>query len=205
MRNPDGARHEGFGEWADLSEALIRGLSHGLTNRVSSLGSFVQLHGMGDTEFTVDGFLPKEAAQLQEMARALRLLVVDSDASAIEFEPLVDDAIELYSHHMRMHALRCKLTTSGDAMLPIRVVRSAMLRLLVMLLDMAAADTIEEHGTLVPVTLTSTPMELALRVPSRTMPSAYAMALAEQAGASLLANDGMLELKIPTLLALRAR
>src|SRR5437763_17120308 len=98
MHNADGARYEGFGEWVDLAEALIRGLSHGLTNRISSIGSFVTLHAMGDTEFTVDSFLPKEASQLQEIARSQRQLVMDGEVSALEIAPIVRDAMELYNH-----------------------------------------------------------------------------------------------------------
>src|SRR3954465_10789615 len=119
MRNAEGAHHDGFGEWADLSEELIRGLSHGLTNRISSISSFVTLHGMGDKEFTVDSFLPKEATQLQQLARALRLLVIDVEVSALELTPLLRDAIELYAHHPRMHSLRCELSVTGTPMMPV--------------------------------------------------------------------------------------
>ncbi len=205
MRNSEGARFEGFGEWADLSEALIRGISHGLTNRISSIASFVQLHGMGDTEFTVESFLPKEAIQLNELARALRLLVIDSETSAIELAPLLGDAMELYTHHGRMHTMRCALHIEGEPLLPIRVVRSAMLRLIVILLDMAAIEVQEAGGEEVEIRVTATEMELVVHLTCQRTPSEYALALAESAGGALLSGDSVLELRMPTLLALRAR
>jgi hypothetical protein len=205
VRNADGARYEGFGEWADLSEALIRGLSHGLTNRISSIGSFVQLHGMGDTEFTVEGFLPKESGQLQELARGLRLLVIDAEPSAVELLPLLRDAIELYSHHGRMHALRCEISITGEPLHPIRVVRSAVLRLILIMLDMCTAEVHESGGAEVLLAVAGSMDELLVSVAVQRTPSEYAMALAEASGSSLLAGDGRLELRIPTLVALRAR
>ena len=205
MRNSEGARCEGFGEWADLSEALIRGLSHGLTNRISSIGSFVTLHGMGDTDFSVESFLPKESAQLQQLARGLRLLVIDGETSAMELAPLLRDAIELYGHHPRMHALRCELVLGDEPLMPVRVVRSAMLRLMLIIIDGAAAEVQPSVDAAVTVTLTGSEQELLLSVPAQRTPSEYAMALAEDAGASLLADEGVLELRIPTLVALRSR
>ena len=205
MRNGEGAHLDGFGDWADLSEALMRGLSHGLTNRISSIGSFVQLHGMGDTEFTVENFLPKESAQLQELARGLRLLVIDSETTAIELVPVLRDAMELYTHHGRMHTMRCELHVQGEPLLPIRVMRSALLRLVVILLDMAAVEVQDAGGEAVEIHVVATEMELVVHVSCQRSPSEYAMALAEGAGGSLLAGDHVLELRIPTLLALRAR
>jgi hypothetical protein len=205
MRNLDGARYEGFGEWADLSEALMRALSHGLTNRISSINSFVQLQSMGDTEFSVESFLPKETDQLQRLARGLRQLVIDGESSAIELLPLLNDAIELYGHHARMHTMRCELSVDAESMLPIRVVRSAMLRLLVILLDMAAVEVQEAGESAVPVRVTANEQELTLYFGYTRAPSEYAMALAESSGASLSTGESGCELAIPTLLALRAR
>jgi hypothetical protein len=205
VRNADGAQYAGFSEWADLSEALIRGLSHGLTNRISSIGSFVQLHGMGDTEFTVDGFLPKESAQLQQLARGLRLLVIDTEPSAVELLPILRDAIELHSYHGRMHALHCELSVTGEPLQPIRVVRSAVLRLMLIILDMCTSEAQEARGTEVTLGVSGTPDELVISAPCRRAPTEYAMALAETSGAFLVSGDGALELRVPTLVALRAR
>jgi hypothetical protein len=206
MRNAEGARLDGFGEWADLSEALIRGMSHGLTNRISSISSFVTLHGMGDKEFTVDSFLPKEAGQLQQVARALRLLVIDAEVSALELAPIVRDAMDLYSHHSRMHAFRFELSLSSGPLMPVRVIRSSMLRLIVIMLDMIAAQAQQsESGDILPLSLEGTQQELMLRGSCRRAPTDYALSLAEEAGAALLSEDDFLILRIPTLVSLRAR
>ena len=89
--------------------------------------------------------------------------------------------------------------------MPIRVVRSALLRLVVILLDMAAAGVHAADGDELQLVVAATDRELVVHLPSRRTPSPYAMALAEASGASLLTGDGVLELRIPTLVALRAR
>ena len=203
MHNAEAVGHEGFSEWVDLSQSLVHGLAHAFTNRISSLSSCADLMALGDLEFTPEIFLPRELAKLGALNRVMRLLVLDDQAeSAVELEPVIRDAIALQAQRSGLNLLEPALTVSGSP-LPVRVPRSTLLRLLVMLIDQGA---VRQHGDAVgrlTLDLTCDEMTLTLDVPCAGPVSPYMYAIAAECRAELELGERGVVLRLPTLLALR--
>ena len=205
MHNAEAVGLKGFSEWVELSQSLVHGLAHAFTNRISSLSSCADLMALGDSEFTPEIFLPRELAKLGALNRVMRLLVLDDQAeSAVELEPVIRDAIALQAQRGGMNLLEAGLTIAGSP-LPVRVPRSTLLRLLVMLIDQGALRQHTDATGRLTVGLTCDDMTLTLELPCAGPVSPYMHAIAAECRAELDHHERGVTLRIPTLLALRGR
>ncbi|MDB4917751.1 MAG: hypothetical protein JWM95_5395 [Gemmatimonadetes bacterium] len=205
MRNADAVHLPGFSDWADLSGALIHGLSHAFTNRIASLTSYMQLMKFGEGEFSADVFLPVEIQRLQDLNIAMRLLIPrDEQPSAMELAPLLREALALHSHHGSAYAQETELVVTGEA-LPVRIAPSDLISLLLLLIDQSSTHHRQRGETRVVHTLVCEDLTVALHLSGAGPVTPYMTAVAAECGAQLATTAGGVSLTLPTLLALRMR
>ncbi len=118
--------------WSTLLEALLRGASHALSNRVAALSAVSELRAIGDEE--AQALLPHEIAELHELNRRLRLLASDENAlpEALELESVLQDAAAVMALHPLAREIPWKVRKTGTPG-PVRVERWVCVRLFVML------------------------------------------------------------------------
>jgi hypothetical protein len=196
---------EGLAEWMALSEALTRGLLHALNNRITALGAFAELSAIGDEEFTPQRVLPGEMARLQQVNGLFRLLLTEETGpEPLELRPVLDDVLALHAHHPRLRSLRTELV-GADGLMPIRVPRWALLRLLLAFVETAKLGAEERAGDLTVIQVEGDERSLALRASTGTSGSRYALAMAELCGATITTVGDETTIVLPTLLELRRR
>ena len=189
--------------WTALSEALMRGLVHALNNRVAALSALSELVALGDDVSTTQRVLPSELARLQQVNVLFRLLLTEQlPAEAMELAPVLDDALALHAHHSRLRTVRCDVVREGN-ILPLRVPRSSLLRLLLLLLEHGKrhAESLDAAATVLHVR--GTEASIALEVSAAEAPCDDTRALAVRCGGTLEFGDGEIIVRLPTLLELR--
>ncbi len=198
---------EGLAEWVALSEQLTRGLIHSLNNRITALGAFAELAAMGDEEFSPDKVLPDELARLQQVNGLFRLLLTEeAGPEPLEVGPIVEDVLLLHAHHPRLRNIRTELSGAGaGGLMPVRVPRWSLFRLLLLVIEAAKQAAEERRLDVAVIALASDDGELVMRARTEAIPLRYAEAMALRCGAVLESLDGMTEVRIPTLLAVRKR
>src|SRR5476649_919601 len=197
----DGATEEqpALAAWVELSDALMRGLVHALNNRVTAVSAFLELAALGDEELTAQRVLPGELARLQQVNMLFRLLLTEElPAEAMELSSVLDDALTLHSHHSRLREVRCDVVREGT-ILPIRVPRWALLRLLLLLLECAKQQVGDADGKpAAAVHIGGHEHEIELTVFADCEPSRYAAEMAALCGATLEFAAGNVTARLPT-------
>lgn len=196
---------EGLAEWVALCEALTRGLLHALNNRITALGAFAELSAMGDEEFTPQRVLPGEMARLQQVNSLFRLLLTEETGpEPLELRPVLEDVLALHAHHPRLRSLRTELA-GADALVPIRVPRWALLRLLLTFVEVAKLGAEERGSDLTLIQVEGDDRSVVLRACTGASGSRYAAAMAELCGATMATVGDETTIALPTLLELRRR
>lgn len=199
------ATGEGTGQWAVLSDALLAGLVHALNNRVTALSVCAELAAMGDEQMISGGVLAGEVARLQRACALIGLLPERSvRPEGLELAPLLDDAIALHAHHPRLRAIECAVDRP-DGLLPVRVPRWALLRLLLLLVDAAKRAAGEDASPRVALGLSGDDELVRLRSRTAEELGAYGASLATRCGGVVARDGDHLVLTLPTLSALRRR
>jgi hypothetical protein len=199
LENPDSDRVS----WTTLSEALMRGLVHALNNRVAALSALSELVALGDDGSTTQRILPSELARLQQVNVLFRLLLTEElPMEAMELAPVLDDALALHAHHSRLRTVRCDVVREGN-ILPLRVPRSSLLRLLLLLLEHGKrhAESLDTAVTVLHVR--GTEASISLTVSAVEGPCDDTRALTVRCGGTLESGDGEIIVHLPTLLELR--
>jgi hypothetical protein len=193
--------------WVELSDALMRGLVHALNNRVTALSAFAELAALGDGELTAQRVLPSELARLQQVNALFRLLLTEEmPPEAMELAPVLDDALALHAHHSRLRTVRCEVILGGN-ILPVRVPRWALLRLLLLLLEHAKQHADRREAADAPgaaeLRIEGGEESIDLSVAAGGDSCRYAVAMAELCGGTLEVGGGRITARLPTLLELR--
>jgi hypothetical protein len=205
MTGNDPDERPALAAWVELSDALMRGLVHALNNRVTALSALAELAALGDTVLTNQNVLPSELARLQQVNALFRLLLTEeTPPEAMELGPVLDDALALHAHHSRLRSVRCEVERQ-ETILPLRVPRWALLRLLLLLLECAKHHAGEAGAGAAVALLRVEGSEetIALTVPASHPPSRYARAMAELCGGTLTIGAEGITVLLPTLLELR--
>ncbi|MBA4070826.1 MAG: hypothetical protein C0497_03180 [Gemmatimonas sp.] len=125
--------------WLRTADALLCGLNHALSNRVSGLAIISLLREGWQMNAAEVEELTAEMAKLDDLLRLYRLLERHDAAQA---EPIlvpdaVSDALALFAHHPLVREVTC--TVSGDADTPpVLLVPSAFVHALALLISAAA-------------------------------------------------------------------
>jgi hypothetical protein len=193
----------GAEQWARLSDDLLSGLVHALNNRVTALSGCAELSAVGDAEALADGLLSGELSRLRSIVGLLGLLPMRRrEAEALELAPVVDDAIALHEHRPRTHRVRCIAMRRGTLQ-PVRVPRWALLRAIIVLVEVATREADQAHSDQTTLTLEGDEATVRLRVQARGDAGPYASEMAARCGGTLSRDGEELVLTLPSLRSLR--
>lgn len=192
------------GEWTALFEELLRGLVHAMNNRVTALSAFAELAAM-DGESVETAVLRQEITRLHTVSALVGVMATrGADTEALELRVVLEQALTIHSHHPRMRAAACTIAQAG-LLLPVRVPRWALLRLLLLMVDAAKRAGEASGASGVEVRLAGDEGSVTVQVASAEGLALDAASLATICGGSLRHAGGSWVLELPSLPALRRR
>jgi hypothetical protein len=174
---------ESGGEWDVLFEDLLRGLVHAMNNRLTAMSAFAELAAMDDEDLELD-LLQKEISRMHTASSLVGLLVSRAGPEALEVRPVLDLALEVHAHHPRMRTIACEIEEPSDTM-PVRVPRWALLRVLLLLIDVAKREGEQRRLATVPIRITSDDDMVRVHIATKAVASAEALRLAAVCGGKL--------------------
>lgn len=189
--------------WTVLGEELLRGLVHAANNRVTALSAYAELAGL-EGESLDPAMLRQEVRRLHQVTTMIGVLATRTSTSeALEVRVALEQALALHAHHPRTGMTACTIAPSG-LLLPVRVRPWALLRLLLLMVDTAKGEG--ETGGAPPavIHLSGDEAEILVSVSATTPLRSPATSLARLCGGALTYSANVAELRLPSLLALRA-
>jgi hypothetical protein len=132
-------------QWLRVSEKVLKGLNHQLTNRVASLEALVALFD-DDTEVPDPQLvksLGQEVKRLNHLLTLFRLMPAEPFVTTepVRVQDVVPQVMELHGHHSDLRGIPIQVNATGDAP-PVLVRPSALLRCLLVLLESAAGNAL---------------------------------------------------------------
>lgn len=191
------------GAWNALFEDLLRGIVHAMNNRLTALSAFAELAAMDDDDVEIE-ILRQEVSRMTGACGLVGLLVSRSDAEPMEVRPVLDSALHAHTYHPRARAIPCVVEQSA-AVLPVRVPRWALLRVLLLLVDVAKHEGEVARLASVSVRVTGDDRIVRVHVVARRAASADATRLAGLCGGRIETVGDELVLELPSLPELRRR
>lgn len=193
------------GDWTPLLEALLSGVVHASNNRFTTLLSLAQLAELDGNNAEDISLMRTELTRLHEVVTYVGLLVAPAgEPEALELEPLLEIALAIHSLHPRTRAVSCTVKRSAAHQV-VRAPRSALLRLLLLLVDIAKRGPASAESADVILDLAGDDHVVRLGAESTLPPGTDALKLATACGATLQTTNGGLVLELPSLAALRMR
>jgi hypothetical protein len=190
-------------EWAELSDALTRGVVHALNNRITAMSAYLQILAMGDDDISPEEVLPPQLLQMEQTTAHLRALCAERrNAEAIEIVPVIQEAVALHAYHPRLRDVRCDVH-SASALVPLRVPRWAFARMLLMLIDRAKRAAQHASRDSFMVHLDADERSFRLRIRTDDQESDYARSLAELCGGTIARMGDESVVTLPSLLEVR--
>ena len=132
-------------QWLRVSEKVLKGLNHQLTNRVASLEAVVAL--LDDDEQAPDPQLLQSLAQevkrLGHLLQLYRLMPAEPFVTTepVRLQDVIPQVMELHGHHADLRGIPIDVSSPGDIP-PVLVRPSAILRCLLVLLESAAGNAL---------------------------------------------------------------
>jgi hypothetical protein len=200
--------------WARLSDSLIGGIAHALSNRIATLSALSELMRMEDAPSENADMLRKEVGRLELLVQHLRLLGDESavPAEALQLPEVTAAAIALHGYHRDFRDVTV-LVGGETSVQPVHVQRSRLLRVLLMLLaasamaagrDHAVHATFSAEDALVRVTIGPDGKAKWNANPSDALLDGARAWLGDSEG-SVSRNGATILLELPSLAAVRAR
>jgi hypothetical protein len=170
---------------------------------VTAISVCTELAVAGDAEAASSAMISAELQRLQRVCALLGQLPTRGAApEALEVVPLLEDAIALHAHHQRLRSIECEIEGTA-AVQPVRAPRWALLRLFLILVDVAKEAAVALGQTSVTLRLSGDERAVRLRARARLDLGVYGDAMAEACGATLGRDDEELVITLPSLLELR--
>lgn len=141
-------------QWLRVSEKVLKGLNHQLTNRVASLEAVVGILQDGDpVEPEAVAALAREVARLSHLLQLYRCMPAEPFAGAepVRLQDIVPHVLELHGHHSDLRGVSVDVDGDADT-LPVLVRPSALLRCLLVVLEAGAGSTLRA-GSVGPLVL----------------------------------------------------
>lgn len=180
------------GAWSTLQDELLRGMLHAVNNRIAALGAYVDLATLDAEPLTVADIKPELARLLATSTLMSKLTARSGHSEPLEVRPLLDTALAIHAHHGRIHA-ECGVHQPAP-ILPVRVPRWALLRVLLLMIDSA-----KKAAAPATLSLDGDGERICVRG-AATMPSIEDVAeLAGLCGASFTLEENEYLLSIPVL------
>ncbi|MEO6444416.1 MAG: hypothetical protein ABIZ91_16550 [Gemmatimonadaceae bacterium] len=139
-------------QWLRVSEKVLKGLNHQLTNRVAGLEAVVGIFQDGEPfDPEVVGALASEVSRLGHLLQLFRSMPAEPFAGAepVRLQDIVPQLLELHGHHADLHNIPVEISADPDV-LPLLVRPSALLRCLLVALESGAGNSLragKESGT----------------------------------------------------------
>jgi C4-dicarboxylate-specific signal transduction histidine kinase len=125
--------------WSEVSETLVRGLAHALSNRISTIGTIAELLRVdGDDPVAMSEMLGVETRRLEDLLEQMRALSSRSAGrlDAMRLTDAVAGAMSLHSYHPERRAIAITVEP-GDESRPVLGDEIRLQRELLILLDAA--------------------------------------------------------------------
>lgn len=192
-------------------DALVRGIAHGISNRVGTLGALAEALVVADPSGPFPPILSEEVHRLEEALRVLRLLPRDEGRGVEPLRPAdaAADAVALFEQHPRGRDERASVEPAGDVP-PVRAHPPSLVHALVLLMVAAAG----EEGAPVTISLAGDGERALFRVaggggadaggPDEAIVAASALVRGD-GGRVERDGDGSVVLSLPSLAAARRR
>jgi hypothetical protein len=141
-------------QWLRVSEKVLTGLNHQLTNRSAALDSLVGVIASdAEPDATMLTALQDEIVRLIELLKLYRLLPAEPSAAAqaMRLQDAMPQVLRLHMHHADLKGVTVALDGDPDTD-PVLVRPSALMRSLLVLLESGAGNA-HRSGRKVPITL----------------------------------------------------
>ena len=129
-------------QWLRVSEKVLKGLNHQLSNRVASIEAVTSLLEPGDGADTkLTAALLAEVERLSTLVPLYRLLPAEprADPEPVRLQDVLPHVLDLHLYHSDLRGVACELAPGCDAD-PVLVRPSALMRSLLVLLESAAGN-----------------------------------------------------------------
>jgi hypothetical protein len=214
-------------QWLRVSEKVLKGLNHQLSNRVASIEAMTAMLDPvnGGADEQIIRALNDEVSRLSTLMHLYRLMPSEprAEPEPVRFQDVIPLVLELHNHHSDLRTISCKLHEDPAAE-PVKVRPSALMRSLLVLLESVAGHATRAKSA-EPISLTCSgdaqrvwivlegpsPTTEALPPDGGSLGEAVRGTLAD-AGGEISGERGLVgdrpriryELSLPTLRALRA-
>jgi len=136
-------------QWLRVSEKVLKGLNHQLTNRVASLEAVVGIFQDGDpVEPEVVSAVAQEVARLSHLLQLYRCMPAEPFAGAepVRLQDIVPHVLELHGHHADLRGISVDVDADAET-LPVLVRPSALLRCLLVVLEAGAGSALRASSS----------------------------------------------------------
>ena len=161
-------------QWLRVSEKVMKGLNHKLTNRVAALEAVVAIFDPSqgpDAELVLS--LTSEVRELHGLLQLFRLMPAESfaEAEASRLQDVMPQVLQLHCHHADLRVIPFELHEDSEAC-PILVRQSALLRCLLVVLEAAAGNALRS-GTDHPLQISyaQIDMDVVIRIAGPAAPT----------------------------------
>ncbi len=131
-------------QWLRVSEKVLKGLNHQLTNRIASLEAVVGIFRDGEPfEPEVLNALASDVSRLNHLLQLFRCMPAEPFAGAepVRLQDIVPQVLELHGHHADLHEIAVDVDADPETH-PLLVRPSALLRCLLVVLESGAGNAL---------------------------------------------------------------
>ncbi len=131
-------------QWLRVSEKVLKGLNHKLTNRVASLEAVIAIFDPSEgPDPELVHALAEETRSLHALLSLFRLMPAEAfaDPEACRLQDVMPQVLQLHCHHADLREIPFELEEDAEAF-PILVRQSALLRCLLVVLEAAAGNAL---------------------------------------------------------------
>ncbi|MBK6486878.1 MAG: hypothetical protein IPF98_08420 [Gemmatimonadetes bacterium] len=131
-------------QWLRVSEKVLKGLNHQLTNRVAGLEAVVGIFQDGEpVEPQIVAALAQEVSRLNHLLHLFRCMPAEPfvGAEPVRLQDIVPQVLELHGHHADLRVIAVDVAADMET-LPLLVRPSALLRCLLVVLESGAGNAL---------------------------------------------------------------
>jgi hypothetical protein len=131
-----------------VSEKVLKGLNHQLTNRIASLEAVVGIFQDGEPfEPEIIAALAQEVSRLNHLLQLFRCMPAEPFAGAepVRLQDIVPQVLELHGHHADLRGIAVEVDADFETH-PLLVRPSALLRCLLVVLESGAGNALRSGG-----------------------------------------------------------
>jgi hypothetical protein len=137
-------------QWLRVSEKVVKGLNHQLTNRVASLEALLALlnDDQEPPDLTLIKSLTQEVGRLSDLLQLYRALPAEPfvTTEAVRLQDVIPQIIELHGHHADLRGIPIVIDAAQETP-PMLVRPSALLRCLLVLLESCAGNALRSEAS----------------------------------------------------------